>query len=361
MRKPYIDNIRWITVVLVVIYHVIYMFNGIITAGVAGPLAEVQYQDGIQYLLYPWFMVLLFLVSGMCARYYLENHTVKEFIRARTVKLLVPGTVGLFAVQWIQGYFNMRLSNAFESMSGIPAPVMYLIMVVSGTGVLWYIQMLWAFSLLLIPVRALEKGKLDALCGKTSPLVLAMLGIAVWGSAQILNTPVIAVYRFGIYGLSFFLGYFVFSHEAVTDRLTQAFPVFCIAAVILGVVNVMVYFGQDYATSPVVNSPLSVAYLWCACLAIIGGMKRWGSRSNAFTEWMSTKSWGLYIFHYLPLSICGVLFGDYISLPPVMVYMLSGVAAFAGGYALYEIVSRIPVLRWCVLGMRKKEISHVQG
>ena len=36
MRKLYIDNIRWITVVLVVLYHVIYMFNGIETFGVIG-------------------------------------------------------------------------------------------------------------------------------------------------------------------------------------------------------------------------------------------------------------------------------------------------------------------------------------
>ena len=27
MRKAYLDNIRWVTVVLVVIYHVIYMYN----------------------------------------------------------------------------------------------------------------------------------------------------------------------------------------------------------------------------------------------------------------------------------------------------------------------------------------------
>ena len=27
-RKLYLDNIRWMTVVLVVIYHVVYMFNG---------------------------------------------------------------------------------------------------------------------------------------------------------------------------------------------------------------------------------------------------------------------------------------------------------------------------------------------
>ena len=31
MRKSYIDNIRWMTVILVVLYHVVYMFNGIET------------------------------------------------------------------------------------------------------------------------------------------------------------------------------------------------------------------------------------------------------------------------------------------------------------------------------------------
>ena len=70
MRKYYLDNIRWITVVLVVIYHVIYIYNGI-TVGVIGPFAKVQYQDGVQYILYPWFMMLLFIVAGICSRYYL--------------------------------------------------------------------------------------------------------------------------------------------------------------------------------------------------------------------------------------------------------------------------------------------------
>ena len=84
MRKTYVDNIRWITVVLVVIYHVIYMFNGSVTAGVIGPFKPVQYQDAIQYFLYPWFMLLLFVVSGMSARYYLNGHSDKEFLKTRT-------------------------------------------------------------------------------------------------------------------------------------------------------------------------------------------------------------------------------------------------------------------------------------
>lgn len=35
MRKVYIDNIRWITVALVVIYQEIYMFNGVETVCVS--------------------------------------------------------------------------------------------------------------------------------------------------------------------------------------------------------------------------------------------------------------------------------------------------------------------------------------
>ena len=57
MRKTYLDNIKWITVVIVVIYHVIYMFNGIEVYGVIGPFADVQYQDAFQYIVYPWFML----------------------------------------------------------------------------------------------------------------------------------------------------------------------------------------------------------------------------------------------------------------------------------------------------------------
>ncbi len=75
MRKSYIDNIRWITVVLVVIYHIIYMFNGVTTFAVIGPFSDNQPQDIYMYIVYPWFMLLLFTISGMSARFYLENHS----------------------------------------------------------------------------------------------------------------------------------------------------------------------------------------------------------------------------------------------------------------------------------------------
>lgn len=60
MRKYYIDRIRTVTIILVVVYHIIYMFNSVVTEGVIGPIMQAKGLNVIQYLLYPWFMVILF-------------------------------------------------------------------------------------------------------------------------------------------------------------------------------------------------------------------------------------------------------------------------------------------------------------
>lgn len=356
MRKYYIDNIRWIVIVLVVIYHVIYMFNSITTEGVIGPITSFQGQNFVQYLLYPWFMVILFILSGMCAKFYLDSHSDKEFLRARTRKLLVPSTVGLFAFQWLQGYINMAISDAFSTMPAtIPKVVLYLLMSVSGIGVLWTIQMMWIFSVLLVLIRKVEKGRLIKVGEKANIFVMILLGVLVWGAAQILNTPIIPVYRFGIYGLCFLLGYYLFSHDRVIKQLEKYCIPLVVAAVMLGVAYTVLYYGEEYPVSPVVNCPLAIFYAWIACLAIIGGVKRWGDKTNRVTKFMSKKSFGLYVFHYLALSATGYALVKYTAMPGIVIYIITTIAAFAGGFLLYEIISRIPVIRWCVLGLKKEK------
>ena len=98
MRKYYLDNIRWATVLVVVFYHVLFMYNHTLTSGVAGAVTDFAGQDALQYLLYPWFMVVLFLVSGACTRYALDKRSAKSFLAERTRKLLVPSTLGLLAL-----------------------------------------------------------------------------------------------------------------------------------------------------------------------------------------------------------------------------------------------------------------------
>ncbi|MGN0341474.1 MAG: acyltransferase [Roseburia sp.] len=360
MRKYYIDNVRWMTVVLVAIYHVIYMFNSILAEGVLGPVTSFHGQDVFLYLLYPWFMVILFIISGMCAKFYLDRHSGKEFIKARTRKLLVPSTIGLFVFQWLQGYVNMAISDAFSNIPDVaPKPVLYLIMCLSGTGVLWTIQMMWVFSVLLLLVRKIEKGKLLKLTEKTNILVMVLLGVLVWGSAQILNTPIIVVYRFGIYGCCFFLGYYVFSHDGVIRQLEKYSILLLVAAGILGVIYTVLYYGENYAVAPTVNCPLAVAYGWMACLAIIGGAKRWLDKTNAFASFMAKQSFGLYVFHYLAMSATAYALVTCTHVSGIAIYIITLFATFAGGILIYEVISRIPVIRWCVLGIKKEKKADV--
>lgn len=350
MRKRYIDNIRWITVALVVIYHVFYAFNGVGVPGGVGAFSDVQYRDSVLYMIYPWFMLLLFVVSGMSARFYLNTHTCREFIKSKTIKLLVPSTVGLFVFWWILGYFNMKIGGAFEGLSTVPKPILYLIMCISGIGPLWYIQLLWVFSMILAVFVKLEKDKLRNICKRTNAAVLILMSPIVWGAAQLGNVPVVTVYRFGIYGVGYFIGYLILSHDEVMNRLERIWLPLAAGAIILGIVFTAVYWGRPYAEHDVLDTPLCSFYAWIAVLGVLSFMKKHGDFKNGFSGFMTRRAWGLYLFHYLPLIVCAYyIYAE--PIPTEFKYILAGFSGFFGGIFLYEIISRIPVLRRIVCGI----------
>lgn len=356
MRRKYLDNIRWVTILIVIIYHVIYMFNGVTTYGVIGPFSEDQPQDIFLYIVYPWFMFLLFVVSGMAARFELDHKGESGFIRNRTRKYLVPSTIGLFVFWWILGYYNMLIGGAFESMGTVPKPVLYLIMCISGIGPLWYIQMLWLFSLILIWIRKIEKDRVYNLAAKTNVFIIVLLGIAVYGAAQVLNTPIVVVYRFGIYGLGFLLGYFIFSHEEVMEKLEKYWMLFGLLALAFCILFLVFNLGKPYPEHEVLDTFLCNMYAWFGTLGLLAFMKKWGDFHNGFSDWMCRKSWGLYVFHYLGIAISSWYIKMYLpQIPVFFVYLLVLVSGIAGALLLYEIISRIPVLRWCVLGIKQNK------
>ena len=260
---------------------------------------------------------------------------------------------------WAQGYFNMAFSHVFENiLSGVPAPVLYLILTVSGIGVLWTCHVLWVCALVLLAVRRIECGRLLAKCASLPCWAVAALGVAAWVSAQVLNPPIIQVYRFGIYIFSYLAGYYVFSQPQVMDALARRAPILCAVAAALGPVYLWHSWGKNYAVAPNVNSPLAIAYGWAACLAVFGGMKRWGDRTGPVAAFLARHSFGLYVCHYLALSAAAYGLVCCLRWRGAVVYLLSAVAAYGGGLALYAVLRHVPVVRYCVFGI-KKEKPHV--
>jgi hypothetical protein len=299
-------------------------------------------------------MSLLFIVSGISARLSLRRQTSREFLRARTDKLLVPSTLGLFAFQFIQGMVNVALSGALEFAKEMPAVGKALIVLASGIGVLWYAQVLWLLCVLLVLIRKFEKDRLWKVAGRTSLPALALMVLPVWAAAQVLNTPIITVYRFGLYLFMFLTGYFVFSHEEAIEVLKKGFFPFLAVSLGLCAAFCIVNFGKNYADAPVNRSFLFAGFCWFTCLAVLGGMARYGDFENGFTRWMTRRSFGLYVFHYLGVSTVGLLIGRPRLLPVPLTYLVTLVAGFVFGFVLYAVISRIPVYRFAVLGIRKK-------
>jgi len=356
MRRSYLDNIRWATVLLVVVYHAFYMFNACGVLGGVGNFSTVQYQDALLYFIYPWFMVLLFAVAGMSARYALEKKTVKEFIRSRTVKLLVPSTLGLLVYQWLVGLLNVTVGGGMEYMAEVPGPVLYLIFAVSGIGPLWFAQLLWVFSLVLALLRRLDKGdKFYSLCGRAAAWLPVPLFLLIWGGAQVGNVPVITTYRIGIYGAAFLIGYFILSHERAQAMLAKLRWPLLAMALITGIAYVLCYFGQDYTSAACLQSLFTNFYAWIATLAVLGCFQAWCGGENHLTRYLTRSSYGLYVLHYLPLLLSAWALKTYTALPPAVVYPLCAAAGLFGGLGLWELFRRIPLLRFTVLGLKKQK------
>ena len=97
MRKPFLDNLRYSIVLLVIFYHVFYLFNsvGVITNV---DIPGIPALDAVQYVLYPWFMVTLFVISGICARYSLQKQTSKAFLKSKVRRQLIPSISVIFII-----------------------------------------------------------------------------------------------------------------------------------------------------------------------------------------------------------------------------------------------------------------------
>ncbi|MCR5822064.1 MAG: acyltransferase [Bacteroidales bacterium] len=365
-RKHWIDNLRWVTVLLVLLYHVVYFYNNKgVFGGVGGFGDGPQYQDALMYILYPWFMPLLFLLAGMGSRYALERKSAKEWFKARTRKLLVPSTIGLFVFHWMTGYFNTHVAGT-DVMVAVPQPIKYLMWAISGIGPLWFIQDLWLYSLILLLIRKI-KFKTDKPINIHIPTLvwLLPLGVLFWlGEQTLVFNPrpesldgLYNLYKPLFYIIPFLMGYYVFSKDKVHEALAKSWMPLMAVAVISGAVLLITTFGENNAVPQYLATPLNNIYGWLMCLAMMGWFKAKFDMTNAFAQYMTRSSFGLYIVHYLVVASLGYMMKHYTQLPPVAIYAILTVAVFTLSPLLYELLRRIPVVRWCVFGEKKENIN----
>ena len=136
----------------------------------------------------------------------------------------------------------------------------------------------------------------------------------------------------------------------IQDLLGKLWVPLMACAVVAGGVLVVTTFGQDNTTPQYLGSPLNCLYGWLMCLAMMGWFRAKFDKTGAFAGYMTRSSFGLYIVHYLVVASLGYMMKTYTQLPPVAMYVILTVAVFTLSPLLCELLKRIPVVRWCVLG-----------
>ena len=363
-RYHFLDNIRWVVVMLVLLYHVFYNYNTLGVFGAIGGFKPNQWQDIVGTLLNPWFMPLLFVVAGASSRYALQRHSAQEFRIERRRKLLVPSTLGIVVFGWILGMINMANAN-FELPDGTPGWVIYLISLPNGTAHLWFIQDLFLFSLLLLLVRKIiDIERVNDWINTLSKRGIGLLIVAIWGIiyltalTQVDNpTPamgLINLYRPIFYFATFLVGYYIFSSEAVHNYLATKAKLLVCLALLSATAFAIRYYGVDYTLPGVVQSLLCSLYCWTMIIAMFGGFKRWADNTTPFTSYMARSSFGVYIVHMTICSATCILLKQ-TTLPIWSIYAITIATTFLGSFLLWEILRRIPFVRWCMFGIKAQK------
>lgn len=350
-RIYFLDNLRWMTVLLVIIYHIFYIFN---CSGVPSNFTAkgIPCFDAFLLFVYPWFMILMFAIAGCSARYALQKRSGKEFIKDRNKRIFIPCIAGMFAYGWIVGYIGLQYSADAEAMQAVPKPILAIIIILSGTGPLWFGQLLFVICLILMLIRKLDKNqKLLALGEKATLPVLIAFMIPIWLSSYVLIMPMVTIYRLGIYGLAFLLGYYVLSHEKIQERLAKSTVWLMWSALLLGIIIIIYYYGQNYSELSFLQKPLINAYAWLMTIALFGIGKKYLNLQNQFTIFMTSRSQSYYLLHYVLISLLGwfclekltfLTFGAYYSIIAIGIAILLPLAT--------ELLLRIPVLNKLLLG-----------
>ena len=351
-RKPYLDNIRWLTVLLVIIYHVFYVFN---SAGVVSNIVAkgIPAFDSFLTFVYPWFMCLLFLTAGMSARYALIHKSRKEFLKGRFRKLVIPFFGGIFLIGWINGWVTAQYIDFFQGQP-VPGIIKYFIYCATGIGPLWFILELFAGTLLLLLIIRIDKKEVLLTLGKkTNLFLLVLFFIPVWGSSYLLITPVITIFRNGIYWFIFLLGYFIFSNEEVILQLKKSRILLGITALICGIGYSVYYYGENYVLDQVLQSPFTNFYLWIMILAILGLSSQYLNFTGKISRFFNSRSYVYFVLHYPILILLAHFIVSKFHFPVILNYILLLILTGIFTGLLGEILMKIPVFRYWLFGIKK--------
>ncbi len=357
-RKYYIDNLRWMAILLLFPFHAAQIWSG----GEYSGFYIWSHTNTVLYIfstaVYPWYMTFLVTIAGMSCKYALLKRTNRQFVVERTKKLLIPFLFGLFALVPVMTYIAEVFFNGYTGTYW-QQYVLFFTKETDLTGYhggftpahLWFLLYLFVISLTALLIIILQKKCLPEFrVGSISYLLIIFLCVLEWLCQYVLN---IGGKSLGQFLILFLFGYYILSEESILQKVKQYRFVSLILCIMSGSLYTYLYCFENVRNMWITG--LYIFFGWLGIITLLGIGQSKLNFHNRLSDYLTHASFPVYILHMPILVVTGFFV---LKLPIgvagqfLLIVLISGIATFL----IYEIVKRIPVLRF-LLGIVKVKPS----
>lgn len=322
-----------------------------------------------------WGMPLLFLISGVSIYFALRPGGALRFTRARVMRLLVPLAIGVLVLAPPQIYLERLTHAEFQGSFLEFLPLYYRDWRIYGgnfawSGVhLWYLEYLFLFTLVLLPLFAALKSptgqrmigslaRLSALPGAIFLWILPCVLLIVLGDPYAIMGP---APREDVARL-FFAPFVIYGFLVISDRRIQEAIIhqrriaLVMAAVLILAVPAVSGILEDDPSFPIyaLGILLVGVLMWSCILTVLGYGMRYLTTNHRLLAYANEGVLPFYILHQPVILILG-----YFIIPlPISIlakYLIIATLAFSTTLGLYEYgVRRLNPVRW-LFGLKARK------
>ncbi|NLI54246.1 MAG: acyltransferase family protein [Clostridiales bacterium] len=356
MRKHYIDNLRWMTVLLLFPFHTFMIYNS---------FGESFYIKGVETIsvsafivaAWPWMMPLLFTIAGISSAYAFRTRTPKAYLKERVSRLLIPLIFGVLLIIPLITYFAERFHNGYAG-GYIEQYLLFMTKATNLTGYqggftpghFWFILYLFLISLLALPVMSVcKKSNWTLPVEKINLFFLLMLFLV-----PLLLQPILDISgkSIGEYFAFFLLGYFILSAEPMLQLLAK--HRFLLTGLFLaGIVWISVVFLTKQNMNPILYEIIVELYAWIGVLALLGIGRQYLDFDHTVTRYFSNASFAVYEFHLPCIVVLAYFINRRIPNPSLQVVLILA-GSIPITFLLYELFRRISVTRF-MFGLKRSK------
>lgn len=347
-RKYYIDNLRWLAILLLFPFHAAQIWSG----GEYSGFYVWSHTSTALYVfstaVYPWYMTLLFAIAGMSCKYSLLKRTDRQFAAERIKKLAIPFFFGLIALVPVMTYTAEVFFNGYTGTYWQQYKLFFT-KITDLTGYhggftpahLWFLLYLFVISMTALLIVRLQKKYIPKFrADSLSYFFIILLSVPEWFCLYVLN---IGGKSLGQFMMLFLSGYYILSEESVLQKLQQYQFVSLAVWGLSGGLYTYLYCFENIRN--VWMTGLYIFYGWMGILMLLGIGQSKLNFHNRVSIYFTQSSFPVYILHMPILAVAGFFVlklsigvaGQFL-----LIVLISSIAAFL----IYEIVKRMPVLRF---------------